>query len=40
MAGEKPDVLLIGHKKPVIVNGLSDKVMLHALIEKPVTFLV
>ena len=35
MAGEKPDVLLIGNKKPVIVNGLEPKVTLHRLIEAP-----
>ena len=33
MAGERPDVLLIGHKKPVIVNGLEGKVTLHKLID-------
>jgi lactate dehydrogenase-like 2-hydroxyacid dehydrogenase len=33
MAGEKPDVLLVGHKKPVIVNGLERKVTLHKLID-------
>ena len=31
MAGEKPDVLLLGTKKPVIVSGLQDKVNLHYL---------
>ena len=35
MAGEKPDVLLVGHKKPVIVNGLESKVTLHKLIDAP-----
>lgn len=33
MAGEKPDVLLVGHKKPVIVGGLEPKVTLHKLID-------
>src|SRR5665811_930747 len=33
MAGEKPDVLLIGNKKPVIVAGLESKVTLHKLID-------
>ena len=33
MAGEKPDVLLVGHKKPVIVGGLEGKVTLHKLID-------
>jgi len=33
MAGEKPDVLLVGNKKPVIVNGLESKVTLHKLID-------
>jgi lactate dehydrogenase-like 2-hydroxyacid dehydrogenase len=31
MAGEKPDVLLIGSKKPVLVKGLEPKVTLHYL---------
>ena len=31
MAGEKPDVLLIGAKKPVLVKGLDPKVTLHYL---------
>ena len=31
MAGEKPDVLLIGAKKPVLVGGLESKVTLHYL---------
>jgi lactate dehydrogenase-like 2-hydroxyacid dehydrogenase len=31
MAGEKPDVLLIGAKKPVMVKGLDPKVTLHYL---------
>jgi lactate dehydrogenase-like 2-hydroxyacid dehydrogenase len=31
MAGEKPDVLLIGQKKPVMVKGLDPKVTLHYL---------
>ena len=35
MAGEKPDVLLVGHKKPVIVGGLEPKVTLHKLIDAP-----
>ena len=29
MAGEKPDVLLVGAKKPVMVDGLEPKVTLH-----------
>ena len=29
MAGEKPDVLLVGARKPVLVNGLEPKVNLH-----------
>ncbi|MBI2716320.1 MAG: 2-hydroxyacid dehydrogenase [Rhizobiales bacterium] len=33
MTGEKPDVLLIGNKKPVIVGGLEPKVTLHKLID-------
>ncbi len=33
MAGEKPDVLLVGHKKPVIVGGLEPKFTLHKLID-------
>ena len=33
MAGEKPDVLLIGARKPVIVRGLEPKVTLHYLLE-------
>ena len=32
MAGEKPDVLLVGNEKPVIVGGLDPKVTLHRLI--------
>jgi len=31
MAGEKPDVLLVGQKKPVMINGLGPKVTLHCL---------
>jgi lactate dehydrogenase-like 2-hydroxyacid dehydrogenase len=31
MAGEKPDVLLIGAKKPVVVKGLEPNVTLHYL---------
>jgi lactate dehydrogenase-like 2-hydroxyacid dehydrogenase len=31
MAGEKPDVLLLGNKKPVMVKGLESKVNLHYL---------
>jgi lactate dehydrogenase-like 2-hydroxyacid dehydrogenase len=31
MAGEKPDVLLIGQKKPVMIKGLEPKVTLHYL---------
>ena len=33
MAGEKPDVLLIGQKKPVMVKGLEPRVTLHYLID-------
>ena len=33
MAGEKPDVLLVGNRKPVITKGLEGKVTLHALID-------
>jgi lactate dehydrogenase-like 2-hydroxyacid dehydrogenase len=33
MAGEKPDVLLIGARKPVIVDGLDPKVTLHYFLE-------
>src|SRR5471032_2176763 len=33
MAGEKPDVLLIGTRKPVLVSGLDPKVTLHYLLE-------
>ena len=33
MAGEKPDVLLIGQKKPVMVKGLEGKVTLHYLVD-------
>src|SRR5476651_1169934 len=33
MAGEKPDVLLIGARKPVLVSGLDPKVTLHYLLE-------
>jgi lactate dehydrogenase-like 2-hydroxyacid dehydrogenase len=35
MAGDKPDVLLVGNKKPVIIKGLEGKVTLHALIDAP-----
>jgi lactate dehydrogenase-like 2-hydroxyacid dehydrogenase len=35
MAGEKPDVLLVGNKKPVIMAGLDGKVALHPLIDAP-----
>ena len=31
MAGEKPDVLLVGQKKPVMMAGLAPKVTLHCL---------
>ena len=31
MPGEKPDVLLVGAKKPVIVGGLTNAVTLHPL---------
>ena len=33
MAGDKPDVLLVGNKKPVIIKGLESKVTLHPLID-------
>jgi len=33
MAGEKPDVLLVGNKKPVMIAGLEPKVTLHKLID-------
>jgi lactate dehydrogenase-like 2-hydroxyacid dehydrogenase len=33
MAGKKPDVLLIGARKPVIVDGLDPKVTLHYFLE-------
>ena len=33
MAGEKPDVLLVGSRKPVLVGGLDSKVTLHYLLE-------
>ena len=33
MTGEKPDVLLIGNKKPVMMAGLDGKVTLHCLID-------
>ena len=33
MAGEKPDVLLIGSRKPVLIGGLDPKVTLHHLLE-------
>jgi len=33
MAGEKPDVLLVGNKKPVIMKGLDGKVTLYPLID-------
>src|SRR5689334_7905242 len=33
MAGEKPDVLLLGSKKPVMVKGLEPKVNLHYLVD-------
>jgi len=33
MLGERPDVLLIGNKKPVIVDGLSKAVNLHFLVD-------
>ena len=35
MAGDKPDVLLVGNKKPVIMQGLEGKVTLHTLIDAP-----
>jgi len=33
MAGEKPDVLLVGNRKPVIMRGLEGKVALHVLFD-------
>ncbi len=33
MAGEKPHVLLVGQKKPVLVKGLDPKVTLHYLVD-------
>jgi lactate dehydrogenase-like 2-hydroxyacid dehydrogenase len=33
MAGERPDVLLLGSKKPVMVKGLEPKVNLHYLVD-------
>jgi len=33
MAGEKPDVLLVGNKKPVMMAGLEGKVTLHPLLD-------
>jgi lactate dehydrogenase-like 2-hydroxyacid dehydrogenase len=33
MAGEKPDVLLVGARKPVIIGALEQKVTLHYLLE-------
>ena len=33
MAGDKPDVLLIGQKKPVMVKGLEPSVTLHYLVD-------
>ncbi|HEU5019541.1 MAG TPA: 2-hydroxyacid dehydrogenase [Pseudolabrys sp.] len=35
MSGGKPDVLLVGHKKPVIVKALEPHVTLHTLIDAP-----
>jgi lactate dehydrogenase-like 2-hydroxyacid dehydrogenase len=35
MADGKPDILLVGTKKPVIVNGLELKANLHKLIDAP-----
>ena len=35
MAGDKPDVLLVGNKKPVIMKGLEGQVTLHTLIDAP-----
>ena len=33
MAGAKPDVLLVGNKKPVMMKGLKSEVTLHCLID-------
>ena len=35
MAGEKPDVLLVGHRKPVVIGGLEGKVNLHVTVDAP-----
>jgi len=35
MTGEKPDVLLIGARKPVLMKGLDPMVVLHHLLEAP-----
>jgi lactate dehydrogenase-like 2-hydroxyacid dehydrogenase len=35
MPGDKPDVLLVGHKKPVMMKGFDGKVTLHVLIDAP-----
>jgi lactate dehydrogenase-like 2-hydroxyacid dehydrogenase len=33
MSGKRPDVLLLGNKKPTIVNGLSEAFNLHCLVD-------
>ena len=35
MSAAKPDVLLVGHKKPTIVDGLAGRVNLHVLNDAP-----
>ena len=35
MAGEKPDILLVGKEKSVIMEGLASKVNLHKLTDAP-----
>ncbi|HWM81374.1 MAG TPA: 2-hydroxyacid dehydrogenase [Pseudolabrys sp.] len=35
MSGAKPDVLLVGHRKPTIVDGLAGQVNLHVLNDAP-----
>jgi len=35
MAGEKPDVLLVGSRKPVLIKGLEPKVALHDYLAAP-----
>src|ERR1700688_2266686 len=35
MPTEKPDVLLVGTKKPIFMSGLPDRVNLHVLFDAP-----